>query len=251
MKVLIIEDEADIRENIETLLIEEGYTVETASNGFLGVEKAIKFLPDIIICDILMKGKSGYEVLTDLLAEKVTRSIPFIFLTAKVELTDIRKGMQLGADDYLTKPFKNSELLKAIETRLFKSRIYKEPEKIESTNKKKIKKLTLEDPVYLRLKEEVVFFKVSEINFIESANQYSRVHLNNTTSYVFHKALSKWEELLPAEFFLRIHKKTIIRIQNVKKIEKFYNNNYLIYLPNIEIPFEVSKRNVSKLNILY
>lgn len=250
MKVLIIEDDPDIRENIETLLVEEGYTVETASNGFSGVEKAKEFLPDIIISDILMKGKSGYEVLEELLCDKETKTIPFIFLTAKVDPVDIRKGMELGADDYITKPFKNNELLKAIETRLLKSRIFREASnKNNGENNKKVFKL--DEQIYFKNKEEIVFFKVSDINYIEAANQYSRVFLINKSSFLFRKALVTWEETLPSEYFMRIHKKNIIRIQNVTKIEKYFNNNYLVYLKNVEKPFEISKRKVSSLNIIY
>ncbi|HPN37438.1 MAG TPA: response regulator [Melioribacteraceae bacterium] len=249
MKVLVIEDDFDIRSNIETLLIEEGYIVETASNGFTGVEKAISFLPDIIICDIMMKGKTGYEVLDELLDNRLTKAIPFIFLTAKVDIADIRKGMDLGADDYLTKPFKNQDLLKTIEIRLNKRRIFRGEDITLIENKSANKKLTMDESVYIRSKEEIVFFKVSDINYISAANQYTKVILDNYTEFVFHKPLRKWEETLPEEYFLRIHNKTIIKLENIRKIERHVGNSFLIYLKNVEIPFEASRRKISNLNL--
>lgn len=119
-KILIIEDNEDVRENTADLLELAGYKTATAANGKLGVEIAEKSLPDVILCDIMMPELDGFEVLEALNKNNQTASIPFIFLTAKTEKTDMRKGMNLGADDYLTKPFSETELLEAIESRLKK-----------------------------------------------------------------------------------------------------------------------------------
>jgi CRP-like cAMP-binding protein/CheY-like chemotaxis protein len=119
-KVLIIEDNDDIRENIVEILELAGYTVYATDNGKKGVELAIKYLPDIILCDIMMPELDGYGVLYLMSKQPATANIPFIFLTAKAERADLRKGMEMGADDYLTKPFDDMELLSAIETRLKK-----------------------------------------------------------------------------------------------------------------------------------
>jgi CRP-like cAMP-binding protein/ActR/RegA family two-component response regulator len=122
-KVLIIEDNNDIRENIIEILELAGYTVYSADNGKTGVDLAIKNIPDIILCDIMMPELDGYGVLYLLNKNPETSTIPFIFLTAKAERVDLRKGMEMGADDYLTKPFDDMELLNAIETRLKKKEI--------------------------------------------------------------------------------------------------------------------------------
>lgn len=119
-KVLIIEDNDDIRENVIEILELAGYTVTSASNGKEGVEQAFKDIPDIILCDIMMPEMDGYGVLYLLSKRPETIAIPFIFLTAKAEHFDRRKGMEMGADDYLTKPFDDMELLAAIESRLKK-----------------------------------------------------------------------------------------------------------------------------------
>jgi CRP-like cAMP-binding protein len=119
-KVLIIEDNNDIRENVVEILELAGYSVHAASNGKTGVELAVKHTPDIILCDIMMPELDGYGVLYMLNKNPETSAIPFIFLTAKAERVDLRKGMEMGADDYLTKPFDDMELLNAIESRLKK-----------------------------------------------------------------------------------------------------------------------------------
>src|SRR5476651_2433091 len=122
-KILIIEDNNDIRENVVEILELAGYQVFEANNGKKGVDLAVKNLPDIILCDIMMPELDGYGVLYMLNKNPETATIPFIFLTAKAERLDLRKGMEMGADDYLTKPFDDMDLLSAIETRLKKKEI--------------------------------------------------------------------------------------------------------------------------------
>ena len=120
-KILVIEDNIEVRENISEILELSDYKVITAENGKKGVELALKEIPDLIVCDIMMPELDGYGVLHLLNKHIETYGIPFIFLTAKSEKTDLRKGMEMGADDYLTKPFDGIELLNAIEIRLKKT----------------------------------------------------------------------------------------------------------------------------------
>lgn len=124
-KILIIEDNQEIRENIVEILELDDYETLQAADGKEGVEKAVNNHPDLIICDIMMPELDGYGVLHILAKKELTAGIPFIFLTAKAERSDMRKGMILGADDYLTKPFEDTELLDAIEVRLKKSEAIK------------------------------------------------------------------------------------------------------------------------------
>jgi CRP-like cAMP-binding protein len=119
-KILVIEDNNDIRESTAEILELAGYGVLQASHGKTGVELAQQHMPDIILCDIMMPELDGYGVLYLLSKNPDTASIPFIFLTAKAERVDFRKGMEMGADDYLTKPYDDIELLNAIESRLQK-----------------------------------------------------------------------------------------------------------------------------------
>ncbi len=117
-RILVIEDEAPLRENICELLEIEGFDVLAAENGRTGLQLAREHLPDLIICDIMMPELDGYSVLLNLRDEPQTASIPFMFLTARTDRPSVRQGMELGADDYLTKPFTSLELLTAVTARL-------------------------------------------------------------------------------------------------------------------------------------
>ncbi len=133
--ILVIEDQEDVRENIAELLELSNYEVRTAPNGKEGVKSAIDSPPDLILCDIMMPEMDGYEVLYLLSKNPNTNGIPFIYLTAKSEKADFRKGMNMGADDYITKPFEEIELLGAIERRLQRhEELYKANELDEFVN---------------------------------------------------------------------------------------------------------------------
>ena len=121
--ILVIDDNKDIRENTAEILDLAGYKTFTAENGKKGVDIALKEKPDVIVCDIMMPELDGYGVLHLLKKNTDTENIPFIFLTAKTERSDFRKGMEMGADDYISKPFDDIELLNAIEVRLKKAEI--------------------------------------------------------------------------------------------------------------------------------
>ncbi len=120
-KILVIEDEPEMRRNIAALLRFNDYQPVAAENGVDGVEAAHREKPDLILCDVMMPKMDGYGVLQALQKDAVLARIPFVFLTAKGEKDDLRDGMNLGADDYLTKPVASADLIQAIETRLRRS----------------------------------------------------------------------------------------------------------------------------------
>jgi DNA-binding NarL/FixJ family response regulator len=120
-KILVIEDEPEMRRNITRLLCYHEYDAVPAENGRAGVEMARSEKPDLILCDVMMPELDGHGVLQALRADPALARIPFIFLTAKGEKDDLRSGMNLGADDYLTKPVVHSDLIRAIESRLRRS----------------------------------------------------------------------------------------------------------------------------------
>lgn len=124
-KVLLIEDDQVMRENTSEILELANFKMRTASNGKEGIHQVKIFQPDLIICDIMMPDLDGYGVLHMLSRDPSTSTIPFIFLSAKTEKSEIRKGMELGADDYLTKPYDETDLLNAIEMRLKKAELFK------------------------------------------------------------------------------------------------------------------------------
>ena len=165
--ILVIEDNKDVRENTAEILEMANYKVIQAENGKLGVDIAQNVKPDLIICDIMMPVLDGYGVIHLLNKNKDTASIPFIFLTAKSERTDVRKGMEMGADDYISKPFDDIELLNAVESRLKKSEVLKAEysQNVQGLNKffdevKKfddLKKLSTDRRSKIYKKKEVIF----------------------------------------------------------------------------------------------
>ena len=165
--ILVIEDNIDVRENTAEILELANYKVLQAENGKLGVELAQAAKPDLIICDIMMPVLDGYGVIHLLNKNADTASIPFIFLTAKSERTDFRKGMEMGADDYISKPFDDIELLNAVESRLKKSEILKAEysQNVQGLNKffeevqkfDDLKKLSSDRRTKLYKKKETIF----------------------------------------------------------------------------------------------
>lgn len=135
-KILVIEDTQNVRENICEILESENYEVFAAENGQSGVEMSKNVQPDLVLCDIMMPGMDGYEVLTEMRKEVVTSTVPFIFLTAKNTRENQRLGMELGADDYITKPFTVDDLLNSVSTRL------KRAEEFKIESEKKLNELT-------------------------------------------------------------------------------------------------------------
>ncbi len=172
--ILIIEDNEDIRENVAEILMLSDYKVLTAANGKEGVEVAQRAMPDLIICDIMMPGLDGYGVLHILHKDPKTQNIPFIFLTSKSERSDFRSAMEMGADDYITKPFAGNELLNAIEARFQKIDILKKQltpdlagfnELLSSVDNKK----TLET---LKDESNTVTYKKRQVIYKEGANPH-------------------------------------------------------------------------------
>ncbi len=117
-KILIVEDEMILRQNLEEIISLHGYDVRSADNGETGLNAARSFLPDLILCDIKMPRYDGFWLIEQIRNEAKLQSVPFIFISAKVDRRDVREGMELGADDYITKPFTSAELINAVKARL-------------------------------------------------------------------------------------------------------------------------------------
>lgn len=245
-KILIIEDDHIVRENINLLLSEEGYITFSAKKGDEGIKIAHKECPDLIICDIMMQGTDGYEVLKVLSKDNFTKSIPFIFLTAKVEKNDIRRGMNLGADDYLSKPFDAGDLLSSIESRLKRIEVLKADynDLKEYSNPKKF---SIDDKILVQIKNKTYPINISDIIFISAERQYSSLKTVDGKPYLLRRSISYWETFLPEKKFLRIHRSTIINIDYLKTMESWQNSSFIIYLKNIDKPFIISRRYASKL----
>lgn len=174
--ILLIEDNTEVRENTAEILELANYKVLQAENGKIGVELAQQQKPDLIICDIMMPVLDGYGVIHLLGKSPETALIPFIFLTAKSERGDFRKGMEMGADDYITKPFDDVELLKAVESRLKKNEILKAEfsNNIDGINKffddvsslEELKKLSKDRRIKTFKKKDVIFNEGNIPNYL-------------------------------------------------------------------------------------
>lgn len=243
-KILIVEDEQNILNNLKFLLEANDYEVYTAANGLEGYKEAIMIIPDLIVSDILMPEMDGYSFKQKLNSNEKTAGIPFIFLTAKVEMQDLRQGMNSGADDYLIKPFKTQELLKAIETRLKRVVDFEKRVEVKNINKNK---LDHEGRILIELKNKQEFVKVNGIKYIRSEGAYSEIFISSNKKYLIRKLLKEWEKILPGNTFLRIHRSLIINVEHVVKIEKIFNRTYKAYLTECAEPFDISQRFAVKL----
>jgi CheY-like chemotaxis protein/DNA-binding XRE family transcriptional regulator len=161
-RILIIEDDQIVRENTAELLRLANYHVFTAENGKIGVEKALQLQPNLILCDILMPDLDGYGVLQIVMRNEKLKNIPFVFMTAKTDHKDVRKGMNMGASDYLTKPFNESELLNTVETRIKISKTNSPSNKTKDSNtfeilREAIEKLAEEKMIHFHKKGSMIY----------------------------------------------------------------------------------------------
>ncbi len=244
-KILTIEDDEQIRKTIIDLLEAEGFDSYSEDNGIDGINTAKRILPDLIICDIVMPGKTGYEVLEELEKEPRTAAIPFIFLSARAERNDVRQGMELGADDYLIKPFRVNELLKAIDVRLKKNEFLRgseEPDPKNNVEQNDKSELNENEYVYLTVNNKPRFLKIKNIKCITADSEYSKIFTIDEEKLLVRKLLKNWENILPKNSFLRIHRSTIINLNFVSKIDKWFNNSLVVHLQDMEQEFIISRR---------
>ncbi|MGE5812802.1 MAG: LytR/AlgR family response regulator transcription factor [Ignavibacteria bacterium] len=246
-KILIIEDDISYVENIKILLEEEGFDVFSAPNGFDGIDAAKNETPDLIICDIMLPDIEGYSILIELRKREKTKLIPFIFLTAKAEMSDLRKGMNLGADDYLTKPFHANDLLTAVRTRLEKANTISEAAKKKSADIPDKDKFGIDDYLFLPTKNSYEVLPVINVVCILSEGVYTNVVSINGKKILVRKLLKEWEETLPEALFLRINKSFLINIKHIKKVEKWFNGAFRLYLNYYGDPLIVSRRYAARL----
>ncbi|MGK9475615.1 response regulator [Melioribacter sp. OK-6-Me] len=241
--ILIIEDDSLLRTNLYYLLNKRDYRLLIASNGEEGIKIAREAHPDLIICDILMPGIDGYEVKNRLEKDEKTAFIPFVFLTAKADYEDLRRGMNLGADDYIYKPFKAADLLNTIELRLAKYEALKNLNRYDNYGKK----FNYEDPVFIESGNTPVMIKIKEIILIESENTGTALFLTEKRRYYTNKLVKIWEEILPPDHFLRVRKSTIVNTNCIDYVEKENYRKYFIFLKELNRKIEISQRYISKI----
>lgn len=244
--ILIVDDDPKLRDMLSKFLELNNYTVVTAHDGLSGLETASRIMPDVIISDIIMPGMDGYKLKDSLSKHPEFATIPFIFLTSMREYKNIRKGMELGADDYLAKPFNLNDVLRSITRQLEKRRTLLK--KFEKKFRKNLKKeYDQSEHILIRDKGNPRFIKISNIICISAEEKYSRIVLFGNEKLIVSISLKQWEEMLPVNVFLRIHRSTIINITCIEKVEKWLKRRYRVRLKGIDEPFEISRRYYSKM----
>lgn len=250
-KILIIEDEEGTREGLCDVLRLKGYEVKAASGGVEGLKTAKAFLPSLIICDVLMPDLDGFKLKEIVNLDSDLSTTPFIFLTARSEMENFRRGMNLGAADYLTKPYTVSELLTIIESRLslHEKIVHKGAAEFKTAKAEEgLKKYSEDDILFVNLTNSSPrVIKISEIKCIEAAGSYSKIYLENSPELLYRKSINSWEKSLDGKIFLRIHRSVIINMKLICKMQKWSSYTYHIYLKGIDKPFTVSQRYAAKI----
>lgn len=249
-KILLINQDTIDRDLYTLLLQENGFTVQSADDGLQGISKIERFSPDLIICDVTLSGMDGYEVLRHINNPVNPKLIPFILTSSfQHDASSIRHGMELGADDFLVKPFSAEELIKSIEARLkrfesiSRAKFPREQRSARATariRKNKAKKWVLIKGQHLE------FINTEKIMYISADRDYTNVVMEDCRKHLVCRLIKEWESILPGDSFVRIHRSTIVNLEYVKKIEKWFNNTYKVYLKNQEEPLDLSRRFVHK-----
>jgi len=217
-KILIIEDDDLVRDGVVELLSEEGFEMLSANNGLDGLKLAQKMIPDLIICDIMMPGLNGFQVLDYLQQDQETAVIPFIFLTAKSDRSDFRYSMQLGADDFITKPFKSEELKHAVITRLEK--VIKQ----ETKSEEKLERLTFNITSFLphEMRTPLNGILASSQLLLEYKNSMNENEVKQLLENIFNSAKRLNHTI---ENYLYFSELTILRIDN-NRLKYFIKNEH-------------------------
>jgi len=231
-KTLIVDDERLARKEMRRLLAEfdEIFVVGEAENLSEAVEIIEKEKPQIVFLDIQLSNENGFELL-----EKTEQNFNLIFVTA-FDAYAIR-AFEVNALDYLLKPVNPDRLAKAIE------RLKEE----KTDEKSEIRPLEFDDRIFLELGTRSLFLKVNEISHINSAGDYSEIFTISGKKHLIEKPLREWEERLPEKHFLRIHRQTIINLEEIEEIETWFNRTFQVRLKNFRQKLAVSRRYAVKL----
>ena len=252
--ILVVEDDKNIRGDLVAMLEEEGFIVDALPNGKLVLETIMNKQFAVVLCDIMMPRMDGYEVLQLMRKNlKPTERPLFIFLSAQAENSDFRKGMEHGADDYLTKPYKLQELLNAIHTQVTKRNelIINEPsdealvkeieEKVSVKPNSDNTSLAYSGNVTISSKTKTKMLNICDIVFIQEEGDYTLVNVLDHQQVLALQTMDTWVKSLPEEEFLQIHRSIIINTKYIFKVEKWFNYTYKVYLRSVNKPFIISQ----------
>ena len=229
---LVIDDDNDIRDNIKEIFKLSGIDVITASSGLEGIRLAREIIPDLIICDIAMPILDGFDVKRTLDQNEKCASIPFVFLTAQTDFNIMRNGMNLGADDFITKPVRTSELLHIVNQRLkrigFLNNYF-----CKNTN---TTKSIYNDKIFINKKNEIIIFELKEIILINVIGDYTQVFSNDNKKIMIKRSLKVWSNILPNNTFVKVSRNIIINLDYVEKIEQCKNG---IFTAKMKGPIDI------------
>jgi Response regulator of the LytR/AlgR family len=235
-RTIIVDDERLARLEMRRLLAEfdEIAVVGEAENLSETEELIAREKPHLVFLDVQLSGENGFDLL-----ERVEVSFKVIFVTA-FDTYAIR-AFDVNALDYLLKPVNPERLAKAIE------RLTAEKDEKNSVEKAEFRPLEYDDRIFLELGERSVFLKVSRISHIRAAGDYSEVFTTDARKFLVEKPLREWEERLPEKYFLRIHRQTIVNLEEIEEIETWFNRTFQVRLKNLREPLAVSRRYAVKL----
>ncbi len=220
--ILVIEDDQNVRLPLVDVLEANGYSVLSATNGREGIKIARDEEPDLVISDIMMPEVDGYGVFDALQDDPHTAVIPFIFLTAKTGAADVREGLGLGADDYLTKPFEVKDLLETIRTRMEKyQRITDAAVTFNEENDY--------EHIFIKDGESCWFVEYQQLRLLESEDNYARIFFENEKPLIS-RTLNYLEQRLPSKMFFRANRKQIVNLKWIKHIQPWFNGGLLVTL---------------------
>ena len=234
LRTIIIDDMSLIREEIKLLL--KDYPVIDVIGEADSVNKAIELIllykPDVIFLDIQLKDETGFDLL-----EKININFKIIFITAYDQYAI--RAFEVNAIDYLLKPISKEKLSRAIE------RLHIEEDKTAIEHKDK---LNYDDVIYLIINSSFKFIKIKALRCIMAAGKYSYIYYGERkTKDLVSKTLREWEDILPEQYLVRIHRSTIVNFEHVENVKKLKNNCHEVYVRGIDEPFIISRRYASKL----
>lgn len=252
-KVLIVEDDKSTREAMTEILELEGYAVQKAVTAREAIDTLLTQSFDIILCDLVLPDLTGFSIIDHVIASHSGPRPVIIIVSGLDDRDNMRKGMELGVDDYVTKPFTRNELLKTIKTQLAKKEQLKE--EMEQGSELKVpgaapgtqRALNKETFLFLADSRSASFVKMAEIKCIISDKDYSKIFIKDNKRFILKKSLRSWLGVLPKSIFLRINKSTIINLNFVLKVEEWFNGSYMVYLDGASEPFNISTRTAIKL----
>lgn len=236
--IILIEDDQGLSDNIEYFLHKESFNVFKFSSAKQFLQEIDNIKVDLIICDVMMPDVDGFELLSELKNSNKNINVPFIYLTALTDMKALRKGMNLGATDFLTKPFQKDELINVINLRI---------QEFGKRNEESTKPLNIDDFLLIHVGKSFKNIQIKDIVCILSEGAYTKVNLTNDKKVITNKLLKHWETILPQNHFIRIHKSTIVNLKYVSKLEKWFNNSFVVTMDNYQDKLPISRRHLSKI----